>query len=141
MRNSHQFVRLETSPPPHPPPPLPCFTGKALDSCWGDHFHRKDDGQAHFGLFPFMPGQHFTTPTQNLWPYYISRVPNQNGVSLLYIEGSQPEWCISSMMYSRDTPFWSETLDIMLEIHHSGREPSISCLRYTILVGNPLYHA
>ena len=26
------------------------------------------------------------------------------------VEGSQPEWCISSMIYSRDTPFWSETL-------------------------------
>ena len=32
-------------------------------------------------------------------------------------------------------------LNIMLEIHHSGREPSISCLRYTILAGNPRYHA
>ena len=57
----------------------------------------------------------------------ISSIPGQNGVSLLYI---------------------------MLEIHHSGREPSvfntvfparmvylyyISCLRYTILVGNPQY--
>ena len=29
------------------------------------------------------------------------------------IEGSQPEWCISSMMYSGDTPFWLETLDIV----------------------------
>ena len=29
--------------------------------------------------------------------------------SLSYIESSRPEWCISSMMYSRDTPFWSET--------------------------------
>ena len=28
------------------------------------------------------------------------------------IEGSQPEWCISSMIYSRDTPFWSETLEL-----------------------------
>ena len=27
-------------------------------------------------------------------------------------EGSQPEWCISSMIYSTDTPFWSETLEI-----------------------------
>ena len=26
-------------------------------------------------------------------------------------EGSQPEWCISSMIYSKDTPFWSETLE------------------------------
>ena len=29
-----------------------------------------------------------------------------------YIEGSKPEWCISSMIYrSRDAPFWLETLD------------------------------
>ena len=43
---------------------------------------------------------------------YISRVPDQNDVSLLYM---------------------------MLEIHYSGREPSI-CLPYvTILVGNPQY--
>ena len=27
------------------------------------------------------------------------------------IEGPRPEWCISSMIYSRDTPFWLETLD------------------------------
>ena len=31
----------------------------------------------------------------------------------VYIKGSQPEWCISSMMYSTDTPFWSETLNII----------------------------
>ena len=30
----------------------------------------------------------------------------------LYVEGSRPEWCISSMIYSGDTPFWSETLDV-----------------------------
>ena len=29
-----------------------------------------------------------------------------------YFEGSRPEWCISSMIYSRDTPFWLETLDL-----------------------------
>ena len=28
-----------------------------------------------------------------------------------HFEGSRPEWCISSMIYSRDTPFWSETLN------------------------------
>ena len=28
------------------------------------------------------------------------------------IEGSRPECCISSMKYSRDTPFWLETLGI-----------------------------
>ena len=31
-----------------------------------------------------------------------------------YIECSRPEWCVSSMIYSRDTPFWLETLDICL---------------------------
>ena len=31
------------------------------------------------------------------------------------IEGSRPEWCISSMIYSGDTPFWSETLEIHLD--------------------------
>ena len=37
----------------------------------------------------------------------------QIGASLsLYIEATQPEWCISSMTYSGDTPFWSETLDM-----------------------------
>ena len=30
----------------------------------------------------------------------------------MYFEGSQPERCISSMIYRRDTPFWSETLDL-----------------------------
>ena len=33
-------------------------------------------------------------------------------VRYLYFEGSWPEWCISSMIYSRDIPFWLETLDI-----------------------------
>ena len=29
------------------------------------------------------------------------------------MEGSRPEWCISSMVYSGDTPFWSETLNLL----------------------------
>ena len=28
------------------------------------------------------------------------------------IEGSRPEWCISSMIYSRDTPVWLDTLEM-----------------------------
>ena len=28
------------------------------------------------------------------------------------------EWCISSMICSGDTPFWSETLDIYIYIHN-----------------------
>ena len=35
-------------------------------------------------------------------------------VRFLHIKGSRPEWCISSMMYSRDVPFWSETLNMWL---------------------------
>ena len=35
-------------------------------------------------------------------------------VSHINIEGSRPEWCISSMIYGRDTPFWSGTLDMWL---------------------------
>ena len=31
----------------------------------------------------------------------------------LNIEGFRSEWCISSMIYSRDTPFWLGTLDII----------------------------
>ena len=31
------------------------------------------------------------------------------------IEGSLPEWCTSSMIYSRDTPFWSGTLEVYNE--------------------------
>ena len=34
--------------------------------------------------------------------------------TLLNFKGSRPEWCISSMIYSRDIPFWSETLDFVL---------------------------
>ena len=68
----------------------------------------------------------FATDDRNIWHRKcISRVSDQNGVFPLYIEGSQPEWCILSMINSRDTPFWSGTLDIMLETHHSGQEPSI----------------
>ena len=32
---------------------------------------------------------------------------------VLHVEGSRPEWCMSSMIYSGDTPFWSETLDMV----------------------------
>ena len=35
------------------------------------------------------------------------------------IEGSRPEWCISSMKYSRHTPFWAEALELyLLHVQH-----------------------
>ena len=36
-------------------------------------------------------------PTRMVYLDYISRVSDQNGVSRLYIEGSRPEWCISTI--------------------------------------------
>ena len=35
----------------------------------------------------------------------------------IYMEGSWPEWCISSMIYSRDTPFWSEILNVCVCVY------------------------
>ena len=34
-----------------------------------------------------------------------------------YIEGSRPECCISSMIYSRDTLLWSGTLDMIVYLY------------------------
>ena len=34
--------------------------------------------------------------------------------SYLSFEGSRPEWCISSMIYSGDAPFWSEAFSLFL---------------------------
>ena len=35
-------------------------------------------------------------------------------MTLMNFEGSRPEWCILIMiyLYSKDTPFWSETFDL-----------------------------
>ena len=48
--------------------------------------------------------------------YAISHPVNNHPRSYQQIEGSQSEWCISSIMYSRDTPFWSDTLEIIQSI-------------------------
>ena len=47
---------------------------------------------------------------------YIVQFDTNSILTALYIEGFRPEWCISSMIYSRDTPFWSGTLDIFIEV-------------------------
>ena len=58
----------------------------------------------------------------------------------LCIEGSRPEWCISSMIYSGDIPFRSEILDIsclMFDLHLSlvCTTPiyRVCCLCYTYI--------
>ena len=67
-------------------------------------------------------------------------------------EGSRPEWCISSVIYSRDTPFWYGTLvsgkaelqkylsPYLLELLLSGVSPFVcqpSCLlgRFSLCIG------
>ena len=46
-----------------------------------------------------------------------------------HFKGSRPEWCISSMIYSRDIPFWSKTLDLEVHLPTSGRVPGSSNIR------------
>ena len=86
-------------------------------------------------------------------PWAPRTTPDQNGVSLQYImfeihhsgrkplssqDYTWPEWCISTVYHAWDTPFWSETLELPgLHLTRMVYLYSISCLRYTILVGNP----
>ena len=44
-------------------------------------------------------------------PKVVGNMWKKDITGYIIFEGSQPEWCISSMIYSRDTPFWSETLN------------------------------
>ena len=53
----------------------------------------------------------------------------------LHFEGSQPEWCISSRIYSRDTPFWPETLENFVFLLSSS---SSSLLYFSFLLPFPV---
>ena len=55
-----------------------------------------------------------------------------------HFEGSRPEWCISTLYRGFPTRMVYLEHDVV-EIHHSGWKPLISCLRYTILVGKPQF--
>ena len=37
---------------------------------------------------------------------------NKHGGIQKHIKGSEPEWCISTIHHTWDTPFWSRTLNI-----------------------------
>ena len=59
------------------------------------------------------------------------------------IKGSSPEWCISSMIYSRDTPSWSGTHDMYMYSKTEYRRPDsqlqaqpqeLSCSRVLLLL-------
>ena len=60
------------------------------------------------------PNQRRHDHAENLWSLSYIGI----NVILITLEGSRPEWCISGMIYSRDTPFWSETFDIYLQVLH-----------------------
>ena len=54
---------------------------------------------------------------QEVVTYFVQFLENENiqfpkCFTGFYIEGFQPEWCISTMIYCQDTPFWSETLNM-----------------------------
>ena len=55
-------------------------------------------------------------------------------------EGSRPEWRISSMIYSRDTPFWSETLKIFSFVAFSCTLETLAavCIFASRVPGEPL---
>ena len=60
----------------------------------------------------------------NLWKVLLVRYKmycwqvswNINRLSFKHIEGFQPEWYISTMIYSWDIPFWLETLDMEQQV-------------------------
>ena len=56
---------------------------------------------------------HFPVLLRQFYTIYMSTHQSNMFILQMNIEGSRLEWCISSMIYSRDTPFWSETLDIL----------------------------
>ena len=57
-------------------------------------------------MFDPVAKQHMWLLASQLTNMVVGSIPWFN------VEGSRPEWCISSMIYSGDTPFWSETLDM-----------------------------
>ena len=68
------------------------------------------------------------TQTTNLPLTFIRKHHMQNG--------SQPEWCISSMIYSRDTPFWSGTLNIHPWKTLRGRDDQGRASEVRLFLGN-----
>ena len=60
----------------------------------------------------------------SIWLDYVFRDANHQHISEFWhitYQGFWPEWCISSMIYSGDTPFWLETLNIDLASFPAGR--------------------
>ena len=49
-----------------------------------------------------------------------------------HFAGFRPEWCISTMIESRDTPFWSETLDSLCSCHCRGCSHNSSIALYML---------
>ena len=68
-----------------------------------------------------------STPASISSPESLLAVNRFSGGLSFKIKGSWPEWCISSMIYSRDTPFWSETLEIILTITDKKQQVLKKC--------------
>ena len=82
----------------------------------------------HWGLFPIVLLRHTRTVEIKkdtlLWALRTNctkkisspHMQFQNHGTPYKYRGSRPEWCISSMIYSRDTPFWSGTLEYIMMV-------------------------
>ena len=57
-----------------------------------------------------------TIPSLGGESHIINRTCTLTHLDIPITEGSWPEWCISSMIYSGDTPFWSKTLVMKLAV-------------------------
>ena len=71
----------------------------------------------HLVQFPRWDLSNFPIQTNQTPQFRVIKLPSLVWTTLynfefrlFHFEGPQPEWCISSMIYSRDIPFWSETL-------------------------------
>ena len=93
---SNQFLFLL---PPPPPPPPHTHTHTAQPSLTTDSRRILTPGRPCQALGAFGSGSGLVDPVSVYCDW-----------ATVNFEGSQPEWYISSKIYSRDTPFWSETL-------------------------------
>ena len=123
---SHQSYKWSGNPGCALPCPRWSGTGCRRSSCPSPRCCSPGQGSPCRPLQHSVMARHYTLMPWRLWRtgLTISELLKHSWRQA-YFEGSRPEWCISTTYHAWDTPFWLGTLDIMLEIHHSGREPSI----------------
>ena len=64
-----------------------------------------------WGRWGEITGHRYSQPSITIICKYCMAQITGDYKSVLYNEGFQSEWCISTINHCRDTPFWLETLD------------------------------